>query len=255
MIPKFVFIVPYRNREPQKIHYEVYMKYILEDYNTNDYKIFFVHQCDERPFNRGAIKNIGFIVIKNLYPKDYKNITLIFNDIDTIPSKKNLLDFDTTHGKIKHYYGFKHVLGGIFSIKGNDFEKIKGFPNLWGWGLEDNTIYNRAKKNNLIIDYSNFYYIHDMNIINISSVNSKKLLSMQDTWYYKEDKLDDLNDIKNLKYTIDGNIINVTNFITKINFTDNHYSNEIIKNNKIKLNKNFIPKNTIAYKFNKFNFK
>ena len=255
MIPKFVFIVPYRNREPQKIHYEVYMKYILEDYDTNDYKIFFVHQCDERPFNRGAIKNIGFIVIKNLYPKDYKNITLIFNDIDTIPSKKNLLDFDTTHGKIKHYYGFKHVLGGIFSIKGNDFEKITGFPNLWGWGLEDNTILNRAKKNNLIIDYSNFYHIHDMNIINISSANSKKLLSLEDTWYYKEDKLDNMNDIKDLKYTIDGNVINVTNFITKINFTDNHYSNEILKNNKINLNKNFIPKNTIAYKFNKFNFK
>ena len=255
MIPKYIFIIPYRNREPEKIHYTVYMKYILEDYDINSYKIYFVHQCDKRPFNRGGIKNIGFLVIKDLYPNDYKNINIIFNDVDTVPSQKNLLNYDTTHGTIKHYFGFKHVLGGIFSIKGSDFEKTKGFPNLWGWGLEDNEMLKRAKNSNLKIDYSNFYHIHDKNIININTNNNKKLLSLQDTWYYKENMLDNINDIKNLKYDINNNIINVYNFDTKINYQNNNYKYEELKNNKIQLNKNYIPRDTKAYKFNKFNYK
>ena len=64
-VPTKIFIVPYRNREQHKTHFDVYMKYILEDIPQDDYEIFFIHQQDNRPFNRGAMKNIGFLAMKD----------------------------------------------------------------------------------------------------------------------------------------------------------------------------------------------
>ena len=86
-IPRRVFIVPYRNRIQHKFFFSKYMSFILE--NDEDYEIYFTHQCDARTFNRGAVKDIGFIAIRNKYPQHYKDITFIFNDVDTIPFTKN----------------------------------------------------------------------------------------------------------------------------------------------------------------------
>ena len=89
-IPKIIFIVPYRDRREQQLFFKEHMKMIMSDYKESEYAIFYVHQCDKREFNRGAMKNIGFLFIKQVYPNDYKNITLVFNDVDTMLYNKNL---------------------------------------------------------------------------------------------------------------------------------------------------------------------
>lgn len=167
--PEVIFIVPYRDREPHKHFFSEYMnRVVMSDYVKNkDYAIYFVEQKDTRPFNRGAIKNIGFLAIKYKYPLHYQNITFVFNDVDTIPYKKNMLNYKTNHGTIKHFYGFTFALGGIFSITGADFERIGGFPNFWGWGCEDNCIYDRAIQHGVYVDRSTFFKIGDMNILHI----------------------------------------------------------------------------------------
>ena len=150
-IPEKIFIVPYRNRRPQRLAFMRIMPWILQGQN---YRILFIHQNDKRPFNRGAMKNLGFIYVKNTYPKHYKNIILIFHDIDYIAWRQNQFDFTTRKGVIKHYFGFEKSLGGIFSIMAEDFERLNGFPNIWTWGLEDNILYNRSVMAGIPVDKS-----------------------------------------------------------------------------------------------------
>ena len=217
-IPKLIFIIPYRDRESQKQHFSIYMKYIMEDYSKDDYEIYYSHQTDNRPFNRGATKNIGFLVMKNKYPNDYKNITFVFNDIDIVPAVKNTLNYITTSGIVKHFYGYTFALGGIFSIIGSDFEKCNGFPNNWGWGLEDNAINDRALQQSLIINRDQFFPINSTHIIHLYDHPYRMLTSREPTNYLSNNLTDNLNSISNINYTIyDNNSANEeSNKITSI---------------------------------------
>ena len=62
IVPKIVFIIPYRDRVEHKEFFTVYMKHVLEDIPKTDYEIYFVEQKNTLPFNRGAMKNIGFFL-------------------------------------------------------------------------------------------------------------------------------------------------------------------------------------------------
>ena len=239
-IPSKIFIIPYRNRCHEKTHFSVYMKYILEDLDPNEYEIYFSHQCDNRPFNRGGMKNIGFLAMKDKYPNHYKNITFIFNDIDTIPCKKDTLNYDTTQGVVKHFYGFTFALGGIFSITGEDFEKCNGFPGLWGWGIEDNTMQYRVLQNNIKIDRSVFYTIGSSQIIQILD-KPYRLIADKDA--SRRNCNDGLNTIKNLNYNIENEYINVTSFTNSMDPNlEEFYQKDISVPGSHKAIPNILPK-------------
>jgi hypothetical protein len=239
IVPKRVFIVPYRNRIQHKFFFSKYMSFILED--EDDYEIYFSHQCDPRTFNRGATRNIGFLAVKEKYPNDYKNITFIFNDIDTIPFTK-IFEYETNHGTVKHYYGYKHALGGIVVIKGNDFERINGYPCYWGWGMEDNALQKRCEWAKITIDRSQFYEIGNPQILQLFDgitriINKKDPLRMS-----QDNGVDGIKTISQLQYKLDyksdnsnDNIftvhndrifyINIQTFLTYVKFENDVYYN------------------------------
>jgi len=248
-VPSRVFIVPYRNRVQHKFFFSKYMSFILED--QDDYEIYFSHQCDARTFNRGATKDIGFLAIKEKYPQHYKNITFIFNDIDTIPFNK-IFEYQTTHGVVKHHYGFKYALGGIVVIKGADFEKTNGFPCFWGWGMEDNALQKRCDAYGLIVDRSVFYNIGSPEILQLFDGISR-IISKKDPWRGENDNgMDGIRTIHQLKYTVDeksenpnDNIfsvhnprifyINISTFLTHIPFGSEEYYNYDLREPKRKI--------------------
>jgi len=229
MIPKLIFIIPYRNREREKTHFSIYMKYIMEDYNINDYEIYYSHQTDARPFNRGATKNIGFLAMKNKYPNDYKNITFVFNDIDTIPAAKNTFNYITSQGIVKHFYGFIFALGGIFSITGEDFEKCNGFPNNWGWGLEDNAMHDRVLLNELFVDRTQFFPLNSKEIIHLHDTPIRLINNKEPNNYIQKNFRDNLSNIYELDYSIDKNAVSDTQDDTR-NKVSSLIQNEYIIN-------------------------
>jgi hypothetical protein len=188
------------------------MNTILQD--SFPYKIFYIHQTDNRSFNRGAMKNIGFLAVQNMYPNDYANITLVLNDIDTMPRKETILDYFTEPGTIKHFYGFNYTLGGIVSINALDFEKLNGFPNFWAWGYEDNLLQIRAEKNGIQIDRNVFFKIHDPAIIHLVDAPIREVNRGEyDRFLYRTQE--GISSIHDLVYDVDDK----TGFINVLHFT------------------------------------
>jgi len=233
-IPNKIFIIPYRNRENQKAQFLKHMReVILCDEPVGSYEIYFAHQKDKRPFNRGAMKNIGFLAMKMKYPNDYRQITFIFNDVDTYPSIKDMINFNTTNGIVKHFYGYIFALGGIFSIKGGDFERSLGFPNFWGWGLEDNVIQDRCLKIGLTIDRKQFYHMRDPRIVRAFD-GFDRIISKRDTVVYKFEEPDNLLFLSNVKWKLDKEFIDIYSFDCKMDHDQQEYAtHDIRKGNKL----------------------
>uniref|UniRef100_A0A6C0CM65 Galactosyltransferase C-terminal domain-containing protein n=1 Tax=viral metagenome TaxID=1070528 RepID=A0A6C0CM65_9ZZZZ len=233
-VPSVIFIVPYRNREVQKSFFLRNMKYILEDV-TDTCEIYFAHQNDNRNFNRGAMKNIGFLAMKQKYPDHYKTITFVFNDVDTSPVEKNIIKYKTIKGTIKHFYGFKHALGGIVSITGNDFEMINGFPNLWGWGFEDNELNKRALQHGLNIDRSTFFPLLNENIIQIQG-SLLRDVNKEEIEKYKRKQIDGMGHIHNVEFKIEKNMVHVNKFSTGFNQNEKRNYNHDLRDGNINSN-------------------
>lgn len=233
MIPKIIFIVPYKNRMEHKYFFSQYLSHVLQEKN---YEIYFSNQLDERPFNRGASKNIGFLAMKQKYPEEYKNISFVFHDIDIVPFQ-HIFDYQTTEGIVKHYYGFEYALGGIVSILGKDFEKINGYPNYWGWGMEDTILQKRCNQHNLTIDRTHFYPIGSPAILQLFDGVSRIINKKETKKYSYDNGTDGLTNIFKIQYLIDTKSLNEKDnvyifedlFIFIINISSFEIPNQIIQ--------------------------
>lgn len=151
---KYNFIIPYRNRKEHLNEFIKCFTNILKDKEV-DAQFYIIQQMDCRPFNRGAMKNIGFLEVSKLRPDGL----FIFHDVDLYPTYWGSIVYDTKPGEVRHpfinKYNAPKNLGGICCFWEKEFKKINGFPNYWGWGIEDNTIYLRTQEFGIFVDNSN----------------------------------------------------------------------------------------------------
>ena len=107
-----------------------------------------------------------------------------------------------------------------------DFEKISGYPNLWTWGYEDNSLQKRALDSGINIDRTQFYKVGCKEIIQFLDDVYKKV-NRDEFNRYTEKKSDGLHTIQELDYVIDecNQMIKISNF--KIPYANNPEKNTL----------------------------
>ena len=104
-----------------KKQFEEYLSSVktYNKWDDDSVKVFYIHQKDDRPFNRGGIKNIGFFIIRRMYPETYKNMTFEFNcAIDNINDKGIIISDDILDNDA--YYDFikdKKIKNSIIKVE------------------------------------------------------------------------------------------------------------------------------------------
>ncbi len=143
---KIAIIVPYRNREE-------HLKEFYKHFQNETFDVYVIEQCDSQKFNRGLLLNAGFDIASKKKDYDY----YIFHDVDSLPDSTLLKNYYYKGNKIIHYaspylgykYTFSDFFGGIIGMNKETFEKINGFPNnFFGWGGEDDALYNHIALSN-----------------------------------------------------------------------------------------------------------
>jgi hypothetical protein len=202
---KYNFIIPYRNR---KEHLDEFIKRFTDMLKDKDIDahFFIIHQINPKEFNRGAMKNIGFLEI----PKSRSDGLFIFHDVDTYPTYWGSIQYDTKKGEFRRpiMNSSPENLGLICCCWKEDFERTNGFANYWGWGSEDAALYFRAKLLGITINENNMISYKDNKYI----INREHYRNNQKEHYYtdKNSKLLDLekynkdtsNGLSDLEYEV-----------------------------------------------------
>lgn len=152
-INKIAVIIPFRDlsedkfRTKQLQQFLKHFKTFLQGYN---YHIFIIQQSnDNRRFNRGQLLNIGMDITTKL-----KYDSLITHDVDLLPNI-DMLPYYVIKYKIpahlgwrwKSKYNFWTFFGGIVVMTPTLCKITNGYPNdSWGWGSEDDILYNRIAR-------------------------------------------------------------------------------------------------------------
>ncbi|XP_040273734.1 beta-1,4-galactosyltransferase 1-like [Bufo bufo] len=161
-LQKIAIIIPFRNREPHLKIWLYNMHPFLQKQQA-DYGIYVVEQHGNSKFNRAKLMNIGY---KEAL-KEYDYNCFIFSDVDIIPMDlRNLYRCSEqpkhmAHSldKFKFRLPYKTLFGGVVAFTKEQFLQVNGFSNMfWGWGGEDDELYERVKAAGMQIER------HDYNI-------------------------------------------------------------------------------------------
>lgn len=166
-------VVPYRDRFEELLEFVPHMHKYLNDKKVR-HKIFIVNQVDKHRFNRASLLNAGFLEARG-NNCDY----IAMHDVDLLPLNKDLYygfpdkgPFHVSAPFLHPKYHYPTFVGGILIMSIAQFEKVNGLSNkFWGWGREDDELYQRMKEAGLTIyrhskakittGYDTFKHDHD----------------------------------------------------------------------------------------------
>ncbi|KAJ1351072.1 hypothetical protein KIN20_007014, partial [Parelaphostrongylus tenuis] len=139
-------IIPFRDREA---HLKILLNYMHSMLTKQklDYSIIVVEPVDQT-FNRAKLFNVGFVEALKIY--DWQ--CFLFHDVDLIPEDdrnlhycplKNPRHMAVAVNKFDYKLIYARTFGGSSALTVKQFRKVNGFSNrYWGWGGEDDDMYN-----------------------------------------------------------------------------------------------------------------
>jgi hypothetical protein len=148
---RLAIIVPYRDRAE---HLGRFLPH-LESYFERDkldraieYSIHVVEQVGALPFNRGALLNAGFGIVRD--SADY----FCFHDVDYLPIWADYSYVRRPTRLVWHgldpQTDYRSFMGAVVAFNRADFERINGYSNdYWGWGYEDDDLRTRCQATGL----------------------------------------------------------------------------------------------------------
>ena len=140
--------VPYRNREEHMNIFVPHISKFLEERGI-EHTIYLAHQCDEKLFNRGLMKNIA---AKHAFDDgcDY----IVWHDIDMVPEdescdysfpKDNPQHIAVRISQSDYQLKYEEYFGGAVVFSKEQVERTNGYSNgYWDWGMEDDDLFWRC---------------------------------------------------------------------------------------------------------------
>lgn len=149
-------IVPYRaGHQPERLLQMLNFIQTMIHHLPSAY-IYIIEQSDDRPFNRGALLNIGVHVAGMS-----KDDIICFHDVDLLPCVDIIAEYliPLPENTVRHIgrawkrYDSDTYLGGILMMRHSDFIAVNGYPNdFFGWGGEDDELRDRIQRAGLNIE-------------------------------------------------------------------------------------------------------
>jgi len=134
-------VIPYRER-PASL---ATLLEVITGRFTSDYEVVIVEQTDDRPFNRGALMNIGY--------KTCTGSSVCFHDVDMLPVLADYSEVDHPTCLIARCSLFNDSLpyeryfGGVTLFSRKNVEEVNGFSNSYfAWGKEDDDMWLRCER-------------------------------------------------------------------------------------------------------------
>ncbi|KAF5403583.1 N-acetyllactosaminide 3-alpha-galactosyltransferase [Paragonimus heterotremus] len=153
-----LIVIPYRDRQTHLEQVLPRIQQLLTRQNIC-YLIVIAEQFGAAPFNKGKIMNTAFVQSLNWFP--FHCVT--FHDVDLIPLSDEVpyscsqfpRHTSVQLDKFNNRLPYVKLIGGILTIPVKIFLRVNGFSNLyWGWGAEDDDMYERLMANKIPITRS-----------------------------------------------------------------------------------------------------